>query len=336
VIDAQAAGIQFTRQAVGPGPVSQAGAHQGGGARTGNIATGGAGESVHGSLEPGGHQATQAGARHANVGDRFRGVQAQSLVGEEEGAVRPVVQVRNHNRAGEGAAEVVLPQGRLRFGSLVEVHTGVHRIVAEIVVDRTVKTVGAASRGEDELATGRASIFSGVGRSERAELLQGIQRDKALRGAERRVSRDGAREASAPARRVEGRSSRIRRNSIHGEVICLGTLAIYRKLPVIVGKHRRRGHGYGAGNHRDQRLQRAAIEREIFDKLVIDHRADAGIGGIQLHAGAVHGHSLLFRTDLKFEIESGFGRCLQNDVVRHTALKFRCRHGYNILSRRQS
>ena len=115
------------------------------------------------------------------------------LVGEEEeGLVASADDMRQEDRAAQGSSKIVLIVGRsvhearqvaiAKTGKKVE---SVEIIVPEIVVHAAVQSVCAGPRQKGELTARRAAILGRVGGAQDAELLQCIDGDEAVRGAQR-------------------------------------------------------------------------------------------------------------------------------------------------------
>src|ERR1700679_676608 len=155
---------------------------------------------------------------------------------EEERLVLPVVNFRHKQSPTERSAKVVLMHARTGHTVIiVEPVVRVHRTVAQIIERAAMPLVGARARVEGELPAWRASIFSGVSGSRSPELLQRINRDQALCGAQCSFRRRRAREACTPHRRaaVAIRLPYVRAHAINEEIIRLGPLAIYRNLTAL-------------------------------------------------------------------------------------------------------
>src|SRR5580692_11715816 len=87
--------------------------------------------------------------------------------------------MRNANGAAESAAEVVLS---FREFGRIEVVLRVHRIVAEKIECGAVKVICTGAGTEGELSARGTTVLGRIGRGQRAELLERINRDDALCG----------------------------------------------------------------------------------------------------------------------------------------------------------
>src|SRR5262249_7303207 len=85
------------------------------------------------------------------------------------------------DRATDHATKVVLMFLRFRQPqTLHEVVSGIERIISEVFEDRAMELIASRSRHDRDLAAGHSPEFRRVGRGLYLELLQCVNRDKAI------------------------------------------------------------------------------------------------------------------------------------------------------------
>ena len=138
--------------------------------------------------------------------------------------------MRQPHRPTRHPTEVVLPHRRageaIALGKPV---ISVQFVVAEIIEERAMKSIGAAAGDDGDLATGRAAKLRGKGGSLYLKLLHGIDGNQRV-GATGRTQRRHHPIGGGGERRA-GHDAEVGADAVHREGIGAGALAIDGKLP---------------------------------------------------------------------------------------------------------
>ncbi len=233
------------------------------------------------------------------------------VVGEEEGAVRPLV-ARQVQRPADGAAELVLAEGRLRHfgavgaGPLREVVVGVEDVVADEVEDRAAELVRARlGRHRDD-----AGAAAELGREDAVQHLELAHR------LDRRRDDDG----------VEGELVVV--DAVDEPAVGVGLLA---EGVEVGGAARVEGAGAGevlallarrhAGDEVDERREVALVQRQLADRLLLDDRADFGRLGLDQRRRRDDRRHFGELADLEAGVDAGAIVDLDGDALAHVLLE---------------
>jgi len=159
------------------------------------------------------------------------------------------------------------------------------------------------------LAARRAAELGGERRCLDAKLLHRVHRHQAVRAAVR--AERGQRAAGGLHHGEVASDAEVGADPVHHEVVRIGALAVHAELPLVV--ERRRHHNRARCQH-DQRLEAAAVEREVVDERPIDHGADRSRGGIHQRRACIYRDDLRHGPQRHLEIELQGVLHLQDDV----------------------
>src|SRR6202021_690502 len=125
--------------------------------------------------------------------------------------------------------------------------------------------------GDDRDLSRTAPVFRRKGRGLDAELLHGIDGKQSVGSSA--DGRGGGCTAQGLRREKTDSRCEVRAYAVYGEVVRIGALAVDAELTraCIV-----QGHEDDTGGKADERLEAAAVERQVLHELLVDYGADGG------------------------------------------------------------
>src|SRR5580704_6113520 len=199
---------------------------------------------------------------------------------------------------------------------ILRIALGVKCRVAEVLEERPVDVICARTRRETYLAARIPAIFRSVARGLNLELLQRVDRYQALCRSQSSLRGRASAHSTIVACSIQY-SPEIRRDTIYGEIISIGSLTINT---VVAGANSTVTSGNGSWRELDQILKASAVQRHILNKFVGYRHAHGG-GSIDLTRAVSDSNGLRRGTNLQLKINLNGIFGVKHEVRLHNILK---------------